>query len=41
MRVWLFQQDVKEDIIMKRAETCKVRSVKDDTLIVAIDEEWR
>jgi hypothetical protein len=36
MRVWLFQQNGKEDIL-KRADTRKVRSVGDDTLIVAID----
>jgi transposase len=37
MRVWLYQQNGREDIIMKRADTRKVRGVKDDTLIVAID----
>jgi transposase len=37
MRVWLFQQNGKEDIILKRADTRKVRSVGDDTLIVTID----
>ena len=37
MRVWLFQQNGKEDIILKRADTRKVRSVGDDTLIVTIE----
>jgi hypothetical protein len=36
-QVWLFQQNGREDNILKRADTRKVRSVGDDTLIVTID----
>ena len=38
-QVWLFQQNGREDNILKRADTRKVRSVGSDTLIATIDLE--